>query len=43
MPWEVGKMLLQVQWVPRDVSSSASESSAEAAEDEEELVSIPRS
>lgn len=25
MPWEVGKLLLQVQWVPRDAAESDDE------------------
>jgi mitochondrial fusion and transport protein UGO1 len=37
MPWEVGKMLLQVQWVPRD----AGEPEPELEEEEEDIVSIP--
>jgi mitochondrial fusion and transport protein UGO1 len=37
MPWEVGKMLLQVQWVPRD----AGEPEPELEEEEEDVVSIP--
>lgn len=39
MPWEVGKLLLQVQWVPRDAGEV--EASAESAEYEEEDVSLP--
>jgi fusion and transport protein UGO1 len=36
MPWEVGKTLLQVQWVPRDEDELAAlEQTAE--EDEEEV------
>ena len=33
MPWEVGKLLLQVQWVPRDVQDS--DLVQEVAEEEE--------
>lgn len=35
MPWEVGKMLLQVQWVPRDAGEPVL--NAETVEEEEEL------
>jgi fusion and transport protein UGO1 len=38
MPWEVGKTLLQVQWVPRDVGGP--DSSPDMVEEEEEEVSI---
>jgi fusion and transport protein UGO1 len=38
MPWEVGKMLLQVQWVPRDAGGP--DSSPDMVEEEEEEVSI---
>jgi len=39
MPWEVGKLLLQVQWVPRDAgevveSEDESEGKVEPAEEE---------
>ena len=33
MPWEVGKLLLQVQWVPRDAGET--ELFTETAEEEE--------
>lgn len=36
-PWEVGKTLLQVQWVPRDPGDLSGEVSAEAAEDDGEV------
>lgn len=36
MPWEVGKLLLQVQWVPRDAGEP--ESIAEIHEDDDEEV-----
>jgi mitochondrial fusion and transport protein UGO1 len=35
MPWEVGKLLLQVQWIPRDVPDLET-----PAEDEEEPVCV---
>jgi mitochondrial fusion and transport protein UGO1 len=38
MPWEVGKMLLQVQWVPRDTDSLKSLAS-NTNDDEEEVCS----
>jgi mitochondrial fusion and transport protein UGO1 len=38
MPWEVGKLLLQVQWVPRDAGEP--EPVTEKAEDEDEEVCI---
>jgi fusion and transport protein UGO1 len=37
MPWEVGKMLLQVQWVPRN--AVLPEQIPEEGEEEEEIVS----
>jgi|ERR1700722_4732832 len=40
MPWEVGKMLLQVQWVPRDGSEPESTAEVVEEEEEEETVSI---
>jgi fusion and transport protein UGO1 len=40
MPWEVGKMLLQVQWVPRDASEPESTAEVVEEEEEEETVSI---
>lgn len=41
MPWEVGKLLLQVQWVPRDAGEPEE---PEAAEDNDDAVRfIPRS
>ncbi|TFK93536.1 mitochondrial carrier [Polyporus arcularius HHB13444] len=36
-PWEVGKTLLQVQWVPRDPRDLLPEAGVEVVEDEEEL------
>ncbi|KAI0724223.1 mitochondrial carrier domain-containing protein [Cerioporus squamosus] len=36
-PWEVGKTLLQVQWVPRDPADIAPEAGVEVVEEEEEL------
>ncbi|RPD58351.1 mitochondrial carrier [Lentinus tigrinus ALCF2SS1-6] len=36
-PWEVGKTLLQVQWVPRDPKDIAHEAGVEVPEDEGEL------
>ncbi|KAI0757325.1 mitochondrial carrier [Daedaleopsis nitida] len=36
-PWEVGKTLLQVQWVPRDPRDISSETGAEVAEDDGEM------
>jgi fusion and transport protein UGO1 len=40
MPWEVGKLLLQVQWIPRhDSEQSVPESSREEEEEEEEVMS----
>ena len=35
-PWEVGKTLLQVQWVPRDPTDIAHEAGVEVPEDEGE-------
>ena len=42
-PWEVGKTLLQVQWVPRDPSDIAPEASVEVAEDDGEVRHLSRS
>lgn len=40
MPWEVGKLLLQVQWVPREgVEPLSTQTSQPEEEDEEEVVS----
>ena len=39
MPWEVGRLLLQVQWVPRDTGDPAP-GSDEIAEEEDEEVCI---
>jgi fusion and transport protein UGO1 len=39
MPWEVGRLLLQVQWVPRDAGEP--EPSAETAEEEDGEVCVP--
>ncbi len=36
-PWEVGKTLLQVQWVPRDPTDLAPEAAVEVVEEEEEV------
>ena len=36
-PWEVGKTLLQVQWVPRDPTDIAHEAGVEVPEDEGEV------
>ncbi|EIN13666.1 mitochondrial carrier [Punctularia strigosozonata HHB-11173 SS5] len=36
MPWEVGKMLLQVQWVPRDADALAASESVPNEEEEED-------
>jgi mitochondrial fusion and transport protein UGO1 len=38
MPWEVGRLLLQVQWVPRDAGEP--EVSIEEAEEEDEEVRV---
>jgi fusion and transport protein UGO1 len=38
MPWEVGRLLLQVQWVPRDAGEP--ELNAETAEEEDDEVCI---
>jgi fusion and transport protein UGO1 len=38
MPWEVGRLLLQVQWVPRDAGEF--ESSDDIVEDEDEDVRV---
>lgn len=34
MPWEVGKVLLQIQWIPRDAEGSETEGSRVVEEDE---------
>lgn len=34
-PWEVGKTLLQVQWVPRDADVSTQTSAVDLEEEEE--------
>jgi len=36
MPWEVGRLLLQVQWVPRDAGEL--ESTTEIVEEDDEEV-----
>ena len=41
MPWEVGKCLLQVQWVPRDAGDEPPEEDAAAAAAAEEEVRPP--
>ena len=38
MPWEVGKLLLQVQWVARN-DATPEEPTAEGVEEEDEVVS----
>jgi fusion and transport protein UGO1 len=38
MPWEVGRLLLQVQWVPRDAGEP--EPGTEIAEEDDEAVCI---
>lgn len=39
MPWEVGKLLLQVQWVPRDAGEVEEEEEVVVEEVVEEVVS----
>jgi hypothetical protein len=34
MPWEVGKVLLQIQWIPRDTESLESDGGRDVEEDE---------
>jgi len=39
MPWEVGKLLLQVQWVPRDASNVPEDDSSLVDEDHDDALS----
>ena len=38
MPWEVGKLLLQVQWVPRDAGEVDEDEVEVAVDDQEDAV-----
>jgi fusion and transport protein UGO1 len=40
MPWEVGKLLLQVQWVPRDTGDPSAELEEEGEDEEEEADAV---
>ena len=40
MPWEVGKLLLQVQWVPRDAGELENVPPLEEEEEEYEIEAI---
>jgi hypothetical protein len=40
MPWEVGKVLLQVQWIPKDPDQGTQEDETEQYADQESVSSL---